>query len=120
MSKDDVLEHFDSIVTDRRLSLIRVEAHLARLTSDAYLLDEHHAIASGGSSGRRGVYVYDWEGSASYFLSIARRHAYDRRHDPVLAAAPAVEGMIAADKPTHGSSAQGQTFSRGCPSSRGT
>ena len=111
MSKDDVLEHFDGIVTDHRLSLSRVEAHLGRLTSDAYLLDEHHAIASGGSSGRRGVYIYDWDGWANYFLSIARRHAYDRLHDPVLAAAPAVEGMIAADKGTDGSSAQGQTFS---------
>ena len=32
MSKDDVLEHFDGIVTDHRLSLSRVEAHLGRLT----------------------------------------------------------------------------------------
>jgi phenylacetate-CoA ligase len=111
MTKDDVLAHFDGIVPAHRLSLTLVEDHLGRLTSDAYLLDEHHAIASGGSSGRRGVYVYDWDGWASYFLSIARRHAYDRRHDPTLAAAPGVEGMIAADKPTHGSSAQGQTFS---------
>jgi phenylacetate-coenzyme A ligase PaaK-like adenylate-forming protein len=111
MTKDDVLAHFDRIVTDQRLSLTQVEDHLGRLTSDAYLLDEHHAIASGGSSGRRGVYVYDWDGWAGYFLGIARRHAYDRRHDPVLAAAPSVEGLIAADKPTHGSSAQSQTFS---------
>jgi phenylacetate-CoA ligase len=91
--------------------LTQVEGHLGRLTSDAYLLDEHHAIASGGSSGRRGVYVYDWDGWASYFLGMARRLAYDRRHDPILAAAPGVESLIAADKPSHGSSAQGQTFS---------
>ena len=103
MTKDDLLTHFDDIVTDRRLSLSRVEAHLGALTSDGYLLDEHHAIASGGSSGRRGVYVYDWEGWATYFLAGARRVAFDRLHDPVLAAAPPVEAMIAADKPTHAS-----------------
>jgi phenylacetate-CoA ligase len=111
MSKDDLLANFDAILTDPRLSLGAVEAHLERLSSDAYLHDEHHAIASGGSSGQRGVFVYDWAGWATYYLSIARWHAYDRQHDPALAAAPSVEGMVAADKPTHGSSAQGQTFS---------
>jgi len=111
MTKDDLLAHFDGIVTDPRLSLRGVEAHLEALTADGYLLEEHHAIASGGSSGRRGVYVYDWQGWATYFLSIARRHAHDRREDPALAAAPAVEAIVAADKPTHGSSAQGRTFS---------
>jgi phenylacetate-CoA ligase len=59
----------------------------------------------------RGVFVYDWEGWATYFLSAARGQAYDRRHDPRLAAAPPVEAVIAADKPTHGSSALSQTFS---------
>jgi len=111
MSKDDLLANFGAILTDPRLSLGAVEAHLERLSSDAYLHDEHHAIASGGSSGQRGVFVYDWAGWATYYLSIARWHAYDRKHDPALAAAPSVEGMVAADKPTHGSSAQGQTFS---------
>lgn len=112
MTKDDLLTHFDEILTDPRLTLGVVEAHLQRLTGkDAYLLELYHAIASGGSSGRRGVYVYDWAGWASYFLGIARRGAYDRLHDPELAAAPAVEAVVAAEKPTHGSSAQGQTFS---------
>jgi phenylacetate-coenzyme A ligase PaaK-like adenylate-forming protein len=111
MSKDDLLANFDAILTDPRLSLGAVEAHLEQLSSDAYLHDEHHAIASGGSSGQRGVFVYDWAGWATYYLSIARWHAYDRQQDPALAAAPSVEGMVAADKPTHGSSAQGQTFS---------
>ncbi len=111
MTKDDLLAGFDDIVTDQRLSLGEINEHLERMTSDAYLFDEYHAIASGGSSGRRGVYVYDWDGWATYFLSIARWHAYDRGHDAALAAAPAVEAMVAADKPSHGSSAQGQTFS---------
>jgi phenylacetate-CoA ligase len=111
MTKNDLLGHFDDIVTDHRLSLGLVEAHLERLESDGYLLDEYHAIASGGSSGQRGVYVYDWAGWATYYLSAARHIASDRMHDPVLAAAPRVEAVIAADKPTHGSSALYQTFS---------
>jgi hypothetical protein len=112
MTKDDLLGHFDDIVTDQRLSLGLVEAHLERLTSDAYLLNEYHAIASGGSSGRRGVYVYDWAGWATYYLSAARHITSDRLRDPVLAAAPRVEAVIAADKPAHGSSALYHTFSK--------
>jgi phenylacetate-coenzyme A ligase PaaK-like adenylate-forming protein len=111
MTKNDLLRHFDHIVSDHRLSLGLVEAHLEQLKSDSYLLDEFHAIASGGSSGQRGVYVYDWAGWATYYLSAARHIASDRLHDPVLAAAPRVEAVIAADKPTHSSSALFQTFS---------
>jgi phenylacetate-CoA ligase len=111
MTKSDLLTNFDGIVTDRRITLSEVEGHLERIVTDAYLLDEHHAIASGGSSGQRGVFVYDWDGWSTYFLSIARGHTHDRERDPALAAAPPVEGMVAADKPSHGSSAQGQTFS---------
>jgi phenylacetate-CoA ligase len=111
MTHDDLLDNFDAILTDPRLCLGAVEAHLERLSSDAYLRDEHHAITSRGSSGRRGVFVYDWDGWATYFLSTARWHAYDRQRDPALWAAPAVEGMVAEDKPTHGSSAPGKTFS---------
>jgi phenylacetate-CoA ligase len=111
MTKVDLLTHFDDIVTDDRLSLRMVEDHLDHLTSDAYLLGEHHAIASGGSSGVRGVYVYDWAGWTTYFLSAARGQAHDRLHDPRLADAPPVEAIVAADKPSHGSSALSQTFS---------
>lgn len=67
LDKATMLEHFDEIVTDRRLSLAGVEAHLAELErgalSDPLLLGEYRAMASGGTSGRRGVFVYgreDW------------------------------------------------------------
>ena len=49
------------MVTDRRLTLDLVEGHLAGLESDAYLFDEFHAVASGGSTGRRGIFAYGWE-----------------------------------------------------------
>ena len=56
MTKDDLMANWDAVVTDRRLSLDLVEGHLAGLVSDAYLFDQFHAVASGGSSGRRGIY----------------------------------------------------------------
>src|SRR5262245_21081717 len=48
MTKDDLMAHFDEIVTDPRLHRDVVETHLAGLTTDAYLLDEYHVCASGG------------------------------------------------------------------------
>src|SRR5262245_39806306 len=62
MTKDDLMTHFDEIVTDPRLTRDTVEAHLDGLATDAYLLDEFHACASGGSSGRLGAFVFDFEG----------------------------------------------------------
>lgn len=56
MTKDDLMENFDGIVTDRRLSRSVVEGHLDVIQDDAYLLDEFHSVASGGSSGTRGVF----------------------------------------------------------------
>jgi hypothetical protein len=54
MTKDDLMANWDAVVTDRRLTLDLVEGHLAGLEADAYLFGEFHAVASGGSSGRRG------------------------------------------------------------------
>ena len=54
MTKQDLMDHFDAVVTDPRLTRDGVEAHLDALTTDAYLFDEYHVCASGGSSGRRG------------------------------------------------------------------
>jgi len=66
LDKAAMLEHFDELVTDPRLTLAGVEAHLADLEhsdDDALLLGEYRVMASGGSTGRRGVFVYgrdDW------------------------------------------------------------
>jgi phenylacetate-CoA ligase len=79
MTKDDMMDNFDSIITDHRLTLDIVEEHQAHLQSSfAYLLQEFHAVPSGGSSGRRGIYVYNWDGWIEWYLSTCR---YSIRHD---------------------------------------
>jgi phenylacetate-CoA ligase len=60
MTKDDLMENFDAIATDPRVTLNECERHLAGLKSDAYLFDRFRLNASGGSSGRRGLAVFDW------------------------------------------------------------
>ncbi|MEX2107403.1 MAG: hypothetical protein WD827_00790 [Solirubrobacterales bacterium] len=68
LDKATMLENFDDLVTDRRLTLAGVEQHLTELEgadsrTDPMLFGEYRAMASGGTSGRRGVFVYgrdDW------------------------------------------------------------
>ncbi len=110
MTKDDLMEHFDEVVTDRRLTRDVVEAHLAALSTDAYLLDEFHVCASGGSSGRRGAFVYDFEAWttawASMFRLTMRRMAELSGPD----GAPPTMALVAADKASHMTAAFRETF----------
>ena len=52
MTKADLMDNFDEIVTDRRVTMELCEAHLAGSSRDPYLLGEYSVVASGGSSGR--------------------------------------------------------------------
>jgi phenylacetate-CoA ligase len=110
MTKDDLMANWDEVVTDRRLTLELVERHLAGLTSDAYLFDEVHAIASGGSTGRRGGYVHGWRAWAEEYAGFMRPVLWDRAASPELAALPSTVAMVAAQHATHMTSSMGQTF----------
>jgi phenylacetate-CoA ligase len=65
MTKDDVMEAWDEVVSDRELHLQDVAAHLDALLSgektNAYLRGKYYAAATGGSSGKRGIFLWDWE-----------------------------------------------------------
>jgi phenylacetate-CoA ligase len=65
MTKDDVMDAWDDVVTDRELHLQDVAVHLDRLLSgektNAYLRGKYYAAATGGSSGKRGIFLWDWE-----------------------------------------------------------
>jgi phenylacetate-CoA ligase len=82
MTKDDLMANWDGIVTDRRLTLDRADRHLAGLTSDAYLFDELHVIASGGSTGRRGVYAHGFRAWAEQYAGFMRPVLWDRAVTP--------------------------------------
>jgi len=108
MTKADLMEHFDRIVADDRLSLDLVNAHLETVSTGSYLLDDFTAITSGGSTGERGVFVYDWVGWATFWVSVFR---YLLR--PKWAARdtrPMVVGWVAAAHFTHATAALSRTF----------
>jgi phenylacetate-coenzyme A ligase PaaK-like adenylate-forming protein len=109
MTKSDLMANWDAIVTDRRATLAAAEAHLERLTADAYFLDDHHVIASGGSTGTRGVFLYDWHGWAVTGYGLLRGlFAVARK---LGLATPSPGASVAAYAATHASSALAQTFS---------
>lgn len=112
MTKADLMGNFDGILTDRRLSREVVESHLDSLVGDAYLLDEYHVAASGGSSGTRGVYVYDWNGWLLFFLAFSRLRVRAQLADPQVGPRPA-RVVIAGGKASHMSYALAQTFGTG-------
>ena len=73
MGKSQMMAAFDDVVTDRALNLRLVEDHLQRSTSEPrLLLDEYVCLASGGSSGLRGVFVQRLSEFAEFGASIMR------------------------------------------------
>lgn len=112
MTKHDLMENWDAIVTDPRCRREAAEVHLAEIArtgADAYFIDEYHVVASGGSSGRRGVFVHDWHSWAVCFAGIMRGLARVASRTPTKAAGPFA--VVAAHVPTHMSSAVTRTFS---------
>lgn len=73
MTKADMMACYSDVVTDRRLTRDAVEAHLARVgpTPEA-LFDEYVVLASGGSSGLRGVFAWSMDVIADYLATILR------------------------------------------------
>ena len=74
MTKTMMMDRFDEVVTDRRLRRGLVEEHLAASTQiPSLLLDDYVCLASGGSSGLRGIFVQTVGEFAEFGASLTRR-----------------------------------------------
>lgn len=109
MTKSDLMAHWDAIVTDPRCTREGAEAHLSNLTSDNYFLGDLHVIASGGSSGTRGLFVFDWHGWAVYWISGMRGLLAALQRTGKASSGPLAS--VSAYVATHATSALAQTFS---------
>ena len=112
MTKTDLMDNFDAIVTDPRLSRQLCEDHLDQRPGE-HLLGEFQVVASGGSSGLRGVFVYGWDAWATCYASNIRFQTREWSLDPSLAQVPRVVAVVAASSPTHISAALSKTFATG-------
>jgi phenylacetate-coenzyme A ligase PaaK-like adenylate-forming protein len=73
MTKTDMMAAIDDVFTDRRLTLGAVEQALAATGSEPVpVLGRYMALATGGSAGQRGVFVFDQAAKAEFILSIIR------------------------------------------------
>jgi len=73
MTKEQMMAGFDEVVTDRRLTRTRVEQHLAASAREPSLLfGDFVCLASGGSSGLRGIFTQTIEEFAEFVASFVR------------------------------------------------
>jgi phenylacetate-coenzyme A ligase PaaK-like adenylate-forming protein len=104
MTKVQAQDEWDRIVTVPGLDRDRAERILAEEPWFTYTATGEQVYSSGGSSGVRGVYVWDWE----LFVSVAclawRTQARDDRNTGVSAAAtPPRLAVLEAGEPPHAS-----------------
>ena len=59
LSKDMVMEQFDKMVTDPSLHLTAITEHLEKLSRNECFQDEYYVTATSGSTGRRGIFVFN-------------------------------------------------------------
>ena len=76
IDKTALMENFDEVVTDPRLRLADLEAHLERLSGDELFLGRYRAMSTGGSTGRKGVFVADGEEWRHYLAGLLRINEY--------------------------------------------
>ena len=73
MTKSEMMAAYDDVVTDRRLSLAAVNRHLESVDQrPSLLLDRYVVLATGGSSGVRGVFAADISGAAQHMVAVIR------------------------------------------------
>jgi phenylacetate-CoA ligase len=72
LDKATLMAQFDRIVTDRRLRLPELEQHLAGAHATEPWLDTYRVVGSGGTSGQRGVVVYDDDAWDTALASVQR------------------------------------------------
>ena len=76
VDKAQVMEHFDDVVTDPLVRLRDLEAHLEATTRDELFLGRYRVHATGGSTGRRGVFVSDRDEWREYLAGLLRINEY--------------------------------------------
>ncbi len=109
LTKTLLIEHFDEIVIDPGVRLQDVVRHLAMLQGDTRFRNRYWANATSGSTGQRGIFLFDRSEWVDFLASWVRGHAWTgHRLDPVgLRIA-----LVASGAPWHMSARVGASFGR--------
>jgi putative adenylate-forming enzyme len=108
VTKAQLMEHFDEVVTDPRIHLADVRTHLAALQGDDKFLDRYWLASTSGSTGLRGLFLCDRREWVTVLASYARAMqwsgvAASLRHRPRI-------GVVSSRVPWHQSARVGATL----------
>ncbi len=102
MVKQEAQDHWDAIVTTRDIDRAGAERQLAEQPWFSYTPEGHQVFSSGGSSGVRGVYVWDWE-QFTTLACLAWRWQVRAERARGTDARPARLAVLEAGEPPHAS-----------------
>jgi phenylacetate-coenzyme A ligase PaaK-like adenylate-forming protein len=114
MTKGDLMEHWDEIVTVPGASRPEAEAALRNMRDQFYIWKDHTLFTSGGTGGRPGIFVYDWTSLALNWGGMSRSM------ETYVATLPLANGRkprrlrlaaVGAELSAHGSFVVGKVFS---------
>ncbi len=108
LTKATLMEHFDELVTDPAVRLAALEQHVATLQGDDRFLGRYWVNATSGSSGRRGIFLFDQAEWGAFLASWARGH--DWTGYPVLPWRRLRIAVVASTVPWHMSARVGATL----------
>lgn len=106
-----MMDNFDEWVTDPRLKLDLIEKQIETDPEEQYYLNEYRIVATSGSSGLRGLFVYD-RSEWTVVIAAAFRWAEMFGTTPIELSYKKL-ASIKADKPTHATSRLGQSMDLG-------
>ncbi len=96
LTKAIMMEHFDEIVTDPSIHLSEVQAHVSALHDDAQFLDTYWVMATSGSTGSPGIFLFGSSEWAVTMASFLRHSIWSGKMVPNLKSA-----LIASHTPWH-------------------
>ena len=91
LTKAEMMEEFDRLVTVPGLTRSRVQQHLDQLSGDGYLDDEYRAIITAGYVESPSLHVYGWDAFVTFVMQ-GSRWTGRRGEDPDLVLAQCFSG----------------------------
>jgi len=114
MTKDDLMENWDEIVTVPGATRQVAEAAMRAMTDQFYIWGDNVLLASGGTGGRPGLFLYDWTALALNWGGMARgayRYLFPPSAPGSAQKLTVRTAAIGAEKSSHGSFVVGRIFS---------
>src|SRR6516162_7066133 len=91
LTKAEMMDEFDRLVTVPGLTRARVQQHLDQLSGDGYLDDEYRAIITSGYVENPSLHVYGWDAFVTFVMQ-GSRWTGRRGEDPDLVLAQCFSG----------------------------